>query len=68
VKRWDELHFKVIIPSHETLLEAFEAQQLLRNGTYDLPRMKKVLESQRVRILCFLLDATDLLIGVLVSR
>lgn len=30
-------------------IQAFEAQQLLRNGTFDLPRMSKVLESQRVR-------------------
>ncbi|RDB20018.1 DASH complex subunit SPC19 [Hypsizygus marmoreus] len=31
--------------------EAFEAQQLLRNGTRDLPRMSKILESQRVFLL-----------------
>lgn len=31
--------------------EAHEAQQLLRNGTFDLPRMQKVLESQRVFLL-----------------
>ncbi|KAI6152405.1 hypothetical protein BKA82DRAFT_993378 [Pisolithus tinctorius] len=31
--------------------EAFEAQQLLRNGTFDLPRMNEVLESQRVFLL-----------------
>ncbi|KAG1756599.1 Spc19-domain-containing protein [Suillus paluster] len=31
--------------------EAHEAQQLLRNGTFDLPRMRKVLESQRVFLL-----------------
>ncbi|KAG1891197.1 Spc19-domain-containing protein [Suillus subluteus] len=31
--------------------EAYEAQQLLRNGTFDLPRMRKVLESQRVFLL-----------------
>ncbi|KAI6127384.1 Spc19-domain-containing protein [Pisolithus croceorrhizus] len=31
--------------------EAYEAQQLLRNGTFDLPRMNKVLESQRVFLL-----------------
>ncbi|KAL4076360.1 Spc19-domain-containing protein [Scleroderma yunnanense] len=31
--------------------EAYEAQQLLRNGTFDLPRMQKVLESQRVFLL-----------------
>jgi len=31
--------------------EAFEAQQLLRNGTHDLPRMTKILESQRVFLL-----------------
>ncbi|KAF9462030.1 Spc19-domain-containing protein [Collybia nuda] len=31
--------------------EAYEAQQLLRNGTYDLPRMQKVLENQRVFLL-----------------
>ncbi|KNZ76426.1 hypothetical protein J132_10401 [Termitomyces sp. J132] len=30
--------------------EAYEAQQLLRNGTYDLPRMTKILGSQRVTI------------------
>ena len=30
------------------LIQAHEAQQLLRNGTFDLPRMTKVLESQRV--------------------
>ncbi|KAG6812944.1 hypothetical protein H0H92_015264 [Tricholoma furcatifolium] len=29
----------------------YEAQQLLRNGTYDLPRMTKILESQRVFLL-----------------
>ncbi|KAG6856044.1 hypothetical protein H0H87_008148 [Tephrocybe sp. NHM501043] len=28
--------------------QAYEAQQLLRNGTLDLPRMTKILESQRV--------------------
>ncbi|OAX43362.1 hypothetical protein K503DRAFT_789562 [Rhizopogon vinicolor AM-OR11-026] len=31
--------------------EAHEAQQLLRNGTFDLPRMSKVLENQRVFLL-----------------
>lgn len=31
--------------------EAYAAQQLLRNGTFDLPRMQKVLESQRVFLL-----------------
>ncbi|KAI6040444.1 Spc19-domain-containing protein [Pisolithus marmoratus] len=31
--------------------EAYEAQQLLRNGTFDLPRMNKVLDSQRVFLL-----------------
>ncbi|KAJ8594018.1 hypothetical protein M405DRAFT_858451 [Rhizopogon salebrosus TDB-379] len=31
--------------------EAHEAQQLLRNGTFDLPRMNKVLENQRVFLL-----------------
>ncbi|KAG5338313.1 hypothetical protein C0989_007588 [Termitomyces sp. Mn162] len=31
--------------------EAYEAQQLLRNGTYDLPRMTKILGSQRVFLL-----------------
>ncbi|KAH7926808.1 hypothetical protein BV22DRAFT_1127924 [Leucogyrophana mollusca] len=31
--------------------EAHEAQQLLRNGTFDLPRMNRVLESQRVFLL-----------------
>ncbi|KAF5388373.1 hypothetical protein D9615_000747 [Tricholomella constricta] len=31
--------------------EAYEAQQLLRNGTHDLPRMTKILESQRVFLL-----------------
>ncbi|KAF8841580.1 hypothetical protein BDN67DRAFT_1010513 [Paxillus ammoniavirescens] len=31
--------------------EAHEAQQLLRNGTFDLPRMSKVLESQKVFLL-----------------
>ncbi|KAF9236210.1 Spc19-domain-containing protein [Melanogaster broomeanus] len=31
--------------------EAHEAQQLLRNGTFDLPRMNKVLESQKVFLL-----------------
>ncbi|KAG1768404.1 Spc19-domain-containing protein [Suillus occidentalis] len=31
--------------------EAHEAQQLLRNGTFDLPRMRKVLENQRVFLL-----------------
>ncbi|GLB34194.1 putative spc19 [Lyophyllum shimeji] len=31
--------------------EAYEAQQLLRNGTRDLPRMTKILQSQRVFLL-----------------
>ncbi|KAH0835766.1 hypothetical protein J3R83DRAFT_9604 [Lanmaoa asiatica] len=31
--------------------EAHEAQQLLRNGTFDLPRMSKVLENQKVFLL-----------------
>ncbi|KAG6820686.1 hypothetical protein H0H93_013204 [Arthromyces matolae] len=31
--------------------EAYEAQQLLRNGTFDLPRMTKILDSQRVFLL-----------------
>ncbi|KZP07327.1 hypothetical protein FIBSPDRAFT_804065, partial [Athelia psychrophila] len=31
--------------------EAHEAQQLLRNGTFDLPRMTKVLSSQKVFLL-----------------
>ncbi|KIJ69815.1 hypothetical protein HYDPIDRAFT_171793 [Hydnomerulius pinastri MD-312] len=31
--------------------EAHEAQQLLRNGTFDLPRMNKVLENQKVFLL-----------------
>ncbi|KAF8076785.1 Spc19-domain-containing protein [Lyophyllum atratum] len=31
--------------------EAFEAQQLLRNGSRDLPRMTKILDSQRVFLL-----------------
>jgi len=31
--------------------EAHEAQQLLRNGTFDLPRMAKVLTSQKVFLL-----------------
>ncbi|KAI0068607.1 hypothetical protein BV25DRAFT_1866585 [Artomyces pyxidatus] len=31
--------------------EAYEAQQLLRNGTFDLPRMAKVLDNQRVFLL-----------------
>ncbi|KAF7965396.1 hypothetical protein HWV62_43718 [Athelia sp. TMB] len=31
--------------------EAHEAQQLLRNGTFDLPRMTKVLTSQKVFLL-----------------
>ena len=31
------------------LLQAHEAQELLRQGTYDLPRMSKILESDRVR-------------------
>jgi len=31
--------------------EAYEAQQLLRNGTQDLPRMMKVLDNQRVFLL-----------------
>ncbi|KIM76427.1 hypothetical protein PILCRDRAFT_826434 [Piloderma croceum F 1598] len=31
--------------------EAHEAQQLLRNGTFDLPRITKVLDSQRVFLL-----------------
>ncbi|KAF8740129.1 hypothetical protein AX14_008545 [Amanita brunnescens Koide BX004] len=31
--------------------EAYEAQQLLRNGTHDLPRLSKVLENQRVFLL-----------------
>ncbi|KAG6861974.1 hypothetical protein C0995_009158 [Termitomyces sp. Mi166 len=34
-----------------TNFQAYEAQQLLRNGTYDLPRMTKILESQRVFLL-----------------
>ncbi|EGO02126.1 hypothetical protein SERLA73DRAFT_166621 [Serpula lacrymans var. lacrymans S7.3] len=31
--------------------EAHEAQQFLRHGTFDLPRMKRVLESQKVFLL-----------------
>ncbi|TFY74873.1 hypothetical protein EWM64_g9139, partial [Hericium alpestre] len=31
--------------------EAYEAQQLLRNGTFDLPRMTRILDSQRVFLL-----------------
>ena len=31
------------------LLQAHETQELLRQGTYDLPRMSKILESDRVR-------------------
>ncbi|KII94616.1 hypothetical protein PLICRDRAFT_97607 [Plicaturopsis crispa FD-325 SS-3] len=31
--------------------EAHEAQELLRNGTFDLPRMSKILESQKVFLL-----------------
>ncbi|KAI0322529.1 Spc19-domain-containing protein [Amylostereum chailletii] len=31
--------------------EAHEAQQFLRNGTYDLPRMSRVLENERVFLL-----------------
>ncbi|KAF8547497.1 hypothetical protein OG21DRAFT_1424710 [Imleria badia] len=31
--------------------EAYEAQQLLRNGTFDLPRMSRVLENQKVFLL-----------------
>lgn len=31
--------------------QAYEAQQLLRNGTFDLPRMTKVLQNQKV---CFM--------------
>ncbi|KAI9459525.1 Spc19-domain-containing protein [Boletus coccyginus] len=31
--------------------EAYEAQQLLRNGTFDLPRMTKVLANQKVFLL-----------------
>ncbi|ETW84087.1 hypothetical protein HETIRDRAFT_47371 [Heterobasidion irregulare TC 32-1] len=31
--------------------EAYEAQQLLRNGTFDLPRMTTILENQRVFLL-----------------
>ncbi|KAI0774556.1 Spc19-domain-containing protein [Fomes fomentarius] len=31
--------------------EAYEAQELIRQGTYDLPRMTKVLESERVFLL-----------------
>ncbi|KAI0268163.1 Spc19-domain-containing protein [Gloeopeniophorella convolvens] len=31
--------------------EAYEAQQILRNGTYDLPRMARVLDNQRVFLL-----------------
>lgn len=34
------------------ILQAHEAQQLLRNGTFDLPRMSKVLENQRVLYSC----------------
>lgn len=29
--------------------EAHDAQQLLRNGTFDLPRMNNILQNQRVR-------------------
>ncbi|KAI0307075.1 Spc19-domain-containing protein [Multifurca ochricompacta] len=31
--------------------EAYEAQQILRNGTFDLPRMTRVLDNQRVFLL-----------------
>ncbi|TBU41463.1 Spc19-domain-containing protein, partial [Dichomitus squalens] len=31
--------------------EAYEAQELIRQGTYDLPRMTKVLDSERVFLL-----------------
>ncbi|KAH9943179.1 Spc19-domain-containing protein [Epithele typhae] len=31
--------------------EAYEAQELIRTGTYDLPRMSKILESDRVFLL-----------------
>ncbi|KAA1466527.1 hypothetical protein DENSPDRAFT_831384 [Dentipellis sp. KUC8613] len=31
--------------------EAYEAQQLLRNGTFDLPRMAKILDNERVFLL-----------------
>ncbi len=45
-------------PSHITpiptdinaLYQAHEAQELIRQGTYDLPRMTKVLESERVSV------------------
>lgn len=36
---------------HLKAYKAYEAQELLRNGTRDLPRMKKILENQRVRYL-----------------
>jgi hypothetical protein len=32
----------------EQIFQAREAQQLLRSGTKDLPRMTKILESERV--------------------
>ncbi|KAI0053669.1 hypothetical protein FA95DRAFT_1530565 [Auriscalpium vulgare] len=31
--------------------EAYEAQQLLRNGTYDMPRMARILENQKIFLL-----------------
>ncbi|KIM57968.1 hypothetical protein SCLCIDRAFT_1115786 [Scleroderma citrinum Foug A] len=40
-----------ILAMEDCCEEAHEAQQLLRNGTFDLPRMQKVLESQRVFLL-----------------
>ncbi|KAH8988477.1 hypothetical protein EDB92DRAFT_2009894 [Lactarius akahatsu] len=50
-----EIGSTIIIPPPWTylplLLQAHEAQQLLRNGTFDLPRMAHVLDNQRVFLL-----------------
>lgn len=39
----------IFLPDLE--FQAQEAQEILRQGTYDLPRMSRVLESERVRLL-----------------
>lgn len=33
-----------------SFIKSYEAQVLLRNGTKDLPRMTKILENERVRV------------------
>ncbi|KAH7912951.1 Spc19-domain-containing protein [Hygrophoropsis aurantiaca] len=40
-----------VLAMEDCCTEAHEAQQLLRNGTFDLPRMNKVLDNQKVFLL-----------------